>query len=132
MNYKIYYPNTKLAKAYKSALDEYLKRLSRYCKISTHPIKNEQELIKKLNTNTYTIKINTTSESLDSVSFANKLDQLGTYGTSEIAFIIDLDYEANEELTLSYYPFNNELILITLLEQIYRAYRILNNEPYHK
>lgn len=79
-------------------------------------------------------------KSLDSVQFANTIDKLGVSGKSHIVFIIGGSLGLSEEvlkaadgkLSFSAMTFPHQMMRVILLEQIYRAYRILNHEPYHK
>lgn len=132
MNYQIYLNKNKVSKPYLEAIKEYEKRLSKYCKVEIIYCKDQSQLSKKLKPNTYTIQLITSKESIDSVTFSNTLDEYGIYGTSDISFLIGFDVSTDDTLAISQMNFSDELLLITLLEQIYRAYRILKNEPYHK
>ncbi|MCI5872257.1 MAG: 23S rRNA (pseudouridine(1915)-N(3))-methyltransferase RlmH [Clostridiales bacterium] len=77
---------------------------------------------------------------LDSVELSKKIDRLGTGGTSHIIFLIggslgmadSLLKRADMKLSFSKMTFPHQLMRVILLEQIYRAYRIMNGEPYHK
>lgn len=133
MNIQIYTHQTKMNKHYKDAQKEYEKRLSKYCKLEVIPCKDEAQLAKKCKEGTYTLKITTSMKSMDSVLFSQHLETLGIYGTSTVAFIIGFpSFPTIEEHSISQLEFSQELLLITLLEQVYRSYRILKNEPYHK
>ena len=78
--------------------------------------------------------------SMDSIEFANCINDLGIRGVSNICFVIggsiglhkDILSKANMLLSFSDMTFPHQLMRVILLEQIYRAYRIINNEPYHK
>ena len=77
---------------------------------------------------------------LDSVELSEKIEHLGTGGTSHIIFLIGgslgmsdaLLKKADMKLSFSRMTFPHQLMRVILLEQVYRAYRIMNNEPYHK
>ena len=77
---------------------------------------------------------------LDSISLSKKLDEISTYHSSKIAFIIggsfgvseDVKKRANYLLSFSKMTFPHQLAKGMLLEQIYRSFKILNNETYHK
>ena len=77
---------------------------------------------------------------LDSVELSEKIERLGTGGTSHIIFIIggslgiadSLLARADLRLSFSRMTFPHQLMRVILLEQVYRAYRIMNHEPYHK
>ncbi|HCV52528.1 MAG TPA: 23S rRNA (pseudouridine(1915)-N(3))-methyltransferase RlmH, partial [Exiguobacterium sp.] len=75
-----------------------------------------------------------------SEQFAKELDQFATYGKSKIAFVIggslglapEVMQRANDTISFSKMTFPHQLMKMILCEQIYRAYRINRNEPYHK
>lgn len=77
---------------------------------------------------------------LDSIEFSRTLEQLGIRGTSHIVFLIggslgmsgQILAQADRKLSFSSMTFPHQLMRVILLEQIYRAYRIMNGEPYHK
>jgi len=77
---------------------------------------------------------------LDSEELADKINKLGIMGESHIVFVIggslglhqDVSKRANFKLSFSKMTFPHQLMRVILLEQIYRSYRIINNEPYHK
>ena len=76
----------------------------------------------------------------DSVELANKIDRLGINGKSSIVFVIGGSLglsdavlkRADEKISFSRMTFPHQLMQMILLEQIYRSYRIINHEPYHK
>ncbi len=143
----------------KDAQKEYLKRLSRFCKVQVTEIEEEKapesaspaqeekvrqkeaERIKKaMNKNTTTIVLALEGQELTSVGFSDQIKGLMLDGKSDVTFIIGgstgLDptiiKEADYRLCLSKMTFPHQLARIILLEQVYRAYKILNNETYHK
>ncbi len=133
MNFKIYTLGHPLAKFYLDAIKEYEKRLSRYCKISHTHFKNLDALQKMLSPKTYVIALSIDSESLTSVEFAHKINTWGISGTSDITFIIGVnEFSAKELLCITPLQTDLGLCATLLVEQIYRGYRILNNQPYHK
>jgi 23S rRNA (pseudouridine1915-N3)-methyltransferase len=77
---------------------------------------------------------------LDSVGLSQKLEKLGVQGTSHITFVIggslglseEVQSRADYRLSFSDMTFPHQLMRVILLEQIYRSYRIMKNEPYHK
>ena len=143
----------------KDAIAEYGKRLSRYCKlviVETADEKTpdgaselmEQQIRRKegeriekyLREDAYVIALAIDGKMLSSEEFSEKIGSLGVSGVSHIIFIIGgsigLDEQilrrADYRLSFSKMTFPHQLMRVILLEQIYRAYRILNHEPYHK
>jgi 23S rRNA (pseudouridine1915-N3)-methyltransferase len=130
---------------YKDAIKEYLKRLSKYVKIEIVEVEDENitkekaNIIKHIKDKDYLIALDIEGKELDSVSFANKIDMLQT-SHSNITFIIggsdglhkDIKELVKERISFSKLTFPHQLFRIILLEQIYRSYRIINNETYHK
>lgn len=137
MNIHILHKKTKLQNFYKDTLAEYEKRLKAYCKL---------KYINSYNNSCnsyYTVLINLNKQNdkpleFTSIEFSNYLVNLGVQGQSDILFIIGKDFtnihniKINDIISLSYLDLNQTLTHIVLLEQIYRSYRIINNEPYHK
>lgn len=146
-------------KFYRDALAEYEKRLGRYCKLSIVEVEDEKteenvsdnqiELVKEkegkrllrhLPQDAWRIALAIDGKKLDSVAFSQKIEKLGVSGKSHIAFIIggslglhdDVLRAADEKISFSDMTFPHQLMRVILLEQIYRGYRIANNEPYHK
>jgi 23S rRNA (pseudouridine1915-N3)-methyltransferase len=133
MNYKIYIVAEKIDKFSKEAIKEYEKRLSRYCKIELVEIKDLELLPKNLLDKTYKIIISTTGQQLTSEELAIKINKFAISSKSDISLIIgaeNIDY--NESLSISQMEMDIGLKATIIFEQIYRAYRILNNQPYHK
>ena len=127
-------------------IEEYKKRISKYHKIEiielkdTNDLSSEKDDINKhINNQDYVIALDIDGENIDSVSFAKKIDNIFlTNGT--IDFIIgssyglheDIKKRANYRLSFSKMTFPHGLFRAILLEQIYRSFKILNNETYHK
>ena len=114
------------------AIKEYGKRLTKYCKLN---LKVTNNVAKDIKSKSYVIKISRTGESIPSEQLAEKISSLGVRGNSDIIIIIDDGYNGGKvdfSLSLSNMDMDSDLMLIILYEQIYRAYRIINNEPYHK
>ncbi|MDD7178562.1 MAG: 23S rRNA (pseudouridine(1915)-N(3))-methyltransferase RlmH, partial [Lachnospiraceae bacterium] len=88
----------------------------------------------------YVIALAINGKSPDSVALAAHLEQLAVSGRSNLAFVIGgslgLHYtilqRADEVLSFSAMTFPHQLMRVILLEQLYRSYRIINHEPYHK
>ncbi|WP_085828987.1 23S rRNA (pseudouridine(1915)-N(3))-methyltransferase RlmH [Clostridium massiliodielmoense] len=143
----------------KLAIDEYSKRLSRYCKLNFIELNDEKtpdnasekdELIIKqkegskilahIKENMYVIALDINGKMVSSEELANLVDNLGVTGKSNIALVIGgslglakevLD-RANYKLSFSKMTFPHQLMRVILLEQVYRAYKINTGEPYHK
>ena len=131
----------------KGAQNEYVKRLSRFCKLRIMEVdedislEREADRIRKvLPANSHIIALVIEGKKYDSVGFARYLENLMIGGRSDITFVIggsdglDKSFlkEANSLLSLSDMTFPHQLARIILLEQIYRAFKIINNETYHK
>ena len=143
----------------KEAVKEYEKRLTRYAKISVIEVADEKaeedlseaEAAKILDTEgariekyikdgDYVIGLAIEGNMLDSEGFSKKLSNLMTLGKSDICFIIGgsigmsdrLKKRSDMLLSFSRMTFPHQLMRVILLEQVYRAYRIMYNEPYHK
>lgn len=136
----------------KEAVNEYSKRLRKYTKINIIELndvsnmdinsiikKEEEEILKHLDSKDYIIVLDIYGTSIDSVELANKL--LNTFiSYSNITFIIGGSYGlsdkikslANYKLSFSKLTFPHQLFRVMLLEQIYRSFKINNNEEYHK
>lgn len=139
-------------KFYRDAIEEYLKRLSKYekveiieCKdyadLSINEIltKEKNEIEKNINIKDYIITMEIEGKNISSTEFAEKLDNI--YLTnSNITFIIggsygiheDIKNKSNYKLSFSKMTFPHQLFRVILLEQIYRCFKINNNESYHK
>ncbi|MBU9706004.1 23S rRNA (pseudouridine(1915)-N(3))-methyltransferase RlmH [Paenibacillus sp. AK121] len=133
MKISVYAVGDKMEKFYLEAIKEYEKRLSRYCNIKLAHLKKASDLQKKLNTSTFVIAITTSGKSTSSEELAVKLNQNALSSVSDISIVIGAyPPEYNETLTLSQMEMDFGLQTTVLFEQIYRAYRIINNHPYHK
>ena len=130
---------------YRDAIVEYMKRLTKYHKIvidevSDSNINQEKDLIlKHINTKDYIITLEIDGNSMDSLEFASFIDKRLSIN-SNITFVIggsnglhdDIKKLSNYKLSFSKMTFPHQLFRIILLEQIYRSFRILSNESYHK
>jgi len=146
-------------KYFTAAIAEYTKRLSRYCKLEVIEVadektpdnasEHEEDLIrakegdrlkKYIKNGTYIISLAIQGKQTTSEGFAEKIHNLGLKGESHIIFIIggsigidqNILNNSDELLSFSKMTFPHQLMRVVLLEQIYRAYRIINGEPYHK
>lgn len=146
-------------KFYVQAIQEYCKRLSRYCKLEIVEVADEktpdhasetvetqikdkegERILKALKDDSYVIALAIEGKMRSSEELAARIEQLGIGGESHLVFIIGgslglskavLD-RADEKLSFSAMTFPHQLMRVILLEQIYRSYRIIHNEPYHK
>ena len=130
---------------YRDAIQEYMKRLTRYHKVVIEEvidsnIKSEGDLIlRHIGNKDYVITLEIEGNGMNSLEFADMLDKnLARY--SNIVFVIGgsdgLDDRvkniSNYKLSFSRLTFPHQLFRVILLEQIYRGFKILNNETYHK
>lgn len=139
-------------KFYKDGINEYLKRLSKYTKIEIIEVEDiddtnknivlekEKELIlKKINSKDYIITMEIEGNLIDSIQLSNKINDVLIHN-SNISFIIggsygihqDIKAMSNYRLSFSKLTFPHQLFRLILLEQIYRSFKIINNETYHK
>lgn len=133
MNFEIYILDGAFEKFYMDAIKEYDKRLKKYCKIRLIKVKNTEELQSQLSERHYIIMVRTKGQNLSSEEFAEKISSLSTQGNSRVAFVIGLEYaQQDEDMSLTTMDLSVSLNTVCLYEQIYRGYRILKNEPYHK
>jgi 23S rRNA (pseudouridine1915-N3)-methyltransferase len=143
----------------KLGIEEYVKRLSAYAKIDVVEVADEkapeelselemkqvkqkegERILAKISPDTYVIALAIQGKLQSSEELANTLDKLATYGKSKIAFVIggslglseEVLKRSNEQLSFSRMTFPHQLMKLILVEQIYRAFRINRNEPYHK
>jgi 23S rRNA (pseudouridine1915-N3)-methyltransferase len=123
----------------KEAVAEYSKRLSKYCKLSHREYKSEVQLLKEIDNRSFLIYISPEGMSVSSEDLAAKFSELALSGKSDVSFIVsssklpeDILKRVNFTLAISRMNIDFEVLLVILYEQIYRAYRINSNEPYHK
>lgn len=146
-------------KFYVDAIAEYSKRLSRYCKLDIVQVEDEktpdsaselqkrqikekegERILAQVKDGSYVIALAIEGEMLSSEALAEKIERLGIAGQSQIAFIIGGSLglseavlkRADHKLSFSRMTFPHQLMRVILLEQIYRSYRIIHGEPYHK
>lgn len=136
----------------RDAIDEYTKRISKYTKLNLIEVKDydyddinkvlisEKEQIEKyIDPKDYLITLEIEGKQISSEQLARKLDETLTIN-SNITFVIGGSYgidksikdKANYHLSFSTLTFPHQLFRVLLLEQIYRSYKINNNESYHK
>jgi len=125
-------------------IDEFLKRLSQYCRIDVDEIKESTpqkegvEVLRKIKDDDYVIALDIKGKSLGSEQFAQLLKQKTM--ERHVLFIIggpdgwsqDVLKRANERISLSAMTFTHQIARMLLLEQIYRAMTILHGGQYHK
>ena len=144
---------------YRDAIAEYSKRLRKYCKLEIREVADEktpdkaseavvdaikqkegQRLLKVISEDAFVIALAIEGQTLDSVALAQKMQQLAVNGSSHIQFVIGGSLGLHEsvlkradlKLSFSAMTFPHQLMRVILLEQIYRSYRIIHKEPYHK
>ncbi len=136
------------------ASKEYLKRLSKFCSVNdinikdqsnklskVEVLKKEKEVLEtKIKNNTFLIVLAIEGKQFDSVEFSDYLEKVKVNGFSHITFVIggsygvhqDIKDKANMLLSFSKFTFPHQLFKVILLEQVYRSFKIANNESYHK
>lgn len=146
-------------KYFTMAIDEYKKRLSKYCKLDIIEVSDEktpdnasdnlEDLIKRkegdrilkyIKDDSYVITLEIKGQMPDSVELSKHLEKLGIEGKSNVVFVIGgslglhscVSDRSDYKLSFSKMTFPHQLMRVVLLEQIYRSYRIINGEPYHK
>lgn len=146
-------------KYFTDAIAEYSKRLSRYCKLEIVEVVDEktpdaasaheeelikakegERILKAIKDDAYVVALAIEGKKVTSPGLADFIDKLGVGGTSHIQFIIggslglapEVLKRADFKLSFSDMTFPHQLMRVILLEQVYRAYRIINGEPYHK
>lgn len=140
MNYRfIVMECNRIEKFQQGLIEEYEKRLSRYCKTKLVKVKKKKDLTKQWKETNYSIGIVSGQSGMSSEDFADRIHQLGMDGYTNVDFYVcpeDMDQELlpafHEILTISSMEFQPIVTTGLLYEQVYRAYRILNKEPYHK
>lgn len=143
----------------KDAIAEYSKRLGRYCKLNIIEVADEktpdqaseaveesirekegERLLKQIKEDAFVITLEIQGKQVTSEELADQIDKLGISGISHIVFVIGGSIGLSEPvmarsdfaLSFSKMTFPHQLMRVILLEQIYRSYRIIQGEPYHK
>ncbi|MBO4374142.1 MAG: 23S rRNA (pseudouridine(1915)-N(3))-methyltransferase RlmH [Lachnospiraceae bacterium] len=129
------------------AVNEYVKRLSRYCTIKIEEVNDGPDMLseaermkKRMPEGACVIACEIAGERYSSEGFSKKIESLMAGGNGHIVFLIggsdglheSISKMADFKLSFSDMTFPHMLMRVILLEQIYRAFRIMNNEPYHK
>ena len=143
----------------KDAISEYSKRLSSYCQLThievpdekapeTLSEKEEQQIkekeglkiLGKIKDSQYVFALDLSGKQRTSEAFASELEKLPIYGDSDVVFVIggslglskDVIKRSNTQICFSKMTFPHQLMKVILLEQVYRGFRIMKGEPYHK
>ena len=148
-------------KFFRGAIDEYKKRLSKFCSLNIFEIdevvakvENEssikksiedegRDIIAKIDSfakNSFVFALDIDGKELSTLEFQKKISDIKLSGNSDVIFVIGGSYglsdevkkRANMRLSFSKMTFPHQLFRVILLEQIYRVFKIENNEPYHK
>lgn len=146
-------------KFYRQAIEEFEKRLSRYCKLEIIEVADEktpdhasqaeelqikekegERLLKYFREDAWICVLAIEGKMLDSLELSEKLEHLAVSGASHIIFVIggslglseSVARRADFALSFSKMTFPHQLMRVILLEQIYRSYRIITKAPYHK
>ena len=144
---------------FKKAIEEYEKRLKAYCRVNFIELKDESEgknlsdkdidiildkegkrILEKIKERSFIIVLDILGRSIDSVEFSKKINDIMLDGISSIDFIIggslgisqEVKDKANYSLSFSKFTFPHKLMKVILMEQIFRAFTIINNKTYHK
>lgn len=150
MNIEIYTYCPSPSSCYKEGRKEYEKRLSRYCKMKYTLLKNTKQL-EKIKASFLTsceaskkqiflwVHAGNHKSNMDSVKFAEFIEEKGIQGISSLTFLVGFpdeeDFSSRIDacsLSISRMTIDSDLLSLVLEEQIYRAYRIIYKEPYHK
>jgi len=143
----------------KDAISEYSKRLSAYCKLTHIEVADEKapetlsdkeevqikdkegkKILAKVKDGQYVFALDLSGKQRSSEEFATELEKLPVYGNGDIVFIIggslglskEVIKRSNTQICFSRMTFPHQLMKVILLEQVYRAHRIMTGAPYHK
>ena len=146
-------------KYFTGAIEEYAKRLGRYCSLTVTEVADEktpdgaseavetqikekegERILSNIKDGSFVVALAINGNMLDSEELAAKIEKWGVSGISQIVFIIggslglsnQVLVRADYKLSFSKMTFPHQLMRVILLEQIYRSYRIIQGEPYHK
>lgn len=146
-------------KYWNDAIDEYSKRLSRYCKLNIIEVADEktpdnappaieeqikkkegERILKAIDSNAHVCALAIKGKKYTSEGLSDFISKQGVNGVNHIQFVIggslglsdEVLARANSQISFSDMTFPHQMMRVILLEQIYRSYRIINNEPYHK
>lgn len=143
----------------KQGIAEYEKRLGKYCKFEIIEVPDEkapenlselemiqvkekegQKILAKISDNDYVFGLAIQGKEITSEGFANQIDQLSTRGTSSFTFVIggslglsdEVMKRSDAQISFGRLTYPHQLMRLILTEQVYRAFRIIKGEPYHK
>ena len=146
-------------KFFEAAVNEYVKRLGRFAKVRIVELSDQKiadkategqvrqllekeggDILSKISSSQYVIALCVEGSKMSSEAFADKIDSLTLNGKSDIVFVIGgslglderVKKRADLKLSFSDMTFPHQLMRVILLEQVYRAFKILSNETYHK
>jgi rRNA large subunit m3Psi methyltransferase RlmH len=159
MNIKIIAVGKLKEKYWRDAAEEYVKRLGAYCsteiieiresRLQANPSAADEEAVKaaegddilrRIGREDYVITLEIKGKGLSSEQLAEKIDRLALEGKSNLAFVIggslglspEVSSRADFKLSFSAMTFPHQMMRVVLLEQIYRSFKIIRNETYHK
>ena len=159
MNIKIIGVGKIKEKFYRAAIAEYAKRLGRYCKFEVIEVPDEKapenlspaqmaavmekegaRILAKIKEKEYVYALAIKGKERTSEDFAAELNQLATYGNSDITFVIGgslglspaVLQRANQQISFGRFTLPHQLMRVVFSEQVYRAFTIINGLPYHK
>ena len=146
-------------KYWQDAVKEYSKRLGKYCRLQITEVKESllrgnpstadeeavkvaegREILGKIKSSDYVITLEIGGRALSSTELAKQIDDLGITGKSSVVFVIggslglseEVSKRADFKLSFSAMTFPHQMMRVILLEQIYRSFKIIKNEAYHK
>ena len=146
-------------KYWSEAVSEYTKRLSRYCSIEITELKEARlpanasaadeenvkieegrAILRAIKEDTFVITLEILGKQLSSTELADKIEELSLAGKSNLAFVIggslglsqEVSRRSNFKLSFSKMTFPHQMMRVVLLEQIYRSFKIIKHETYHK
>lgn len=156
MNIKVLAVGKIKEKYTKDAIFEFEKRLSSYCSFSiieipAEPILDDnsyekykttegQKILSNIKQDSYVITLEIEGKNLSSEDFANKIKEISSEGVNELIFVIgganglseDVKMRSDYKLSFSKMTFTHQMARLMLVEQIYRGFKILNGENYHR
>jgi len=146
-------------KFFVDAADEYIKRLSKYCKLTCIEVSDEKapeslseaqmvqikdkegdRILAKVKDSDYLITLEIDGRQMSSEGFAHTVEQLALSGKSSLAIVIGgslglsdaVKKRSQPALSFGKMTLPHQLMKVVLLEQVYRVFRIIKSEPYHK